>query len=129
MGRWPTPAGAGRRAARRGGARTGAGSATRAGRCNLHACARAITGEHGGEVPSDHDALLRPARHRRVHRRGGASFAFGGRHAVLDTNVRRVLARAVERRGVPAAATTAAERRLAESLLPDADAPPAGRWR
>ncbi len=57
-----------------------------------------------------------------------ASFAYGGRHAVLDTNVRRVLARTVG--GVqyePAGSTTVAERSRAEELLPP-DGPTAAAW-
>jgi len=46
---------------------------------------------------------------------------------VLDTNVRRVLARLVAGRARPAAAPSVAERRLAESLLP-AEPPVAARW-
>ena len=119
LARWPTPGrpGGGRARARRCG--HGAGSATRAARCG---CTR------------------RPRHHRAARRRGArlvdellalpgvgdytaaavASFAFGQRHAVLDTNVRRVLARLVS--GPGAAAPAAPRRRsgtLAESLLPD----------
>ena len=47
-----------------------------------------------------------------------ASFAFGQRHAVLDTNVRRVLARLVTGESLPGRLPSVAERRLAESLLP-----------
>src|SRR5262249_28279840 len=56
-----------------------------------------------------------------------ASFAFRQRHAVLDTNVRRVLARAMSGEEYPAKAQTTAELRLAESLLP-ADPAVAARW-
>jgi A/G-specific adenine glycosylase len=56
-----------------------------------------------------------------------ASFAFGQRHAVLDTNVRRVLARLVAGQPGPAASPSAAEQRLAESLLP-AEPAVAARW-
>jgi A/G-specific adenine glycosylase len=56
-----------------------------------------------------------------------ASFAHGARHAVLDTNVRRVLARAVGGTEQPAPALTAAERVRAEALLPDEPAV-AARW-
>jgi A/G-specific adenine glycosylase len=56
-----------------------------------------------------------------------ASFAFGQRHAVLDTNVRRVLARLVAGQPVSGAAPSVAERRLAESLLP-AEPAVAARW-
>ena len=56
-----------------------------------------------------------------------ASFAFGQRHAVLDTNVRRVLARLARGEHLPPRAASAAERRLAESLLPAAPRR-AARW-
>jgi len=48
-----------------------------------------------------------------------ASFAYGRRHAVLDTNVRRVLARVYSGEQYPANAVTAAERALAVRLLPE----------
>ncbi|GLW09078.1 adenine glycosylase [Microtetraspora sp. NBRC 13810] len=89
----------------------------------LHACARAITDEHGGEVPADHATLLALPGVGEYTAAAVASFAFGGSHAVLDTNVRRVLARAVRGEEYPPQATTAAERRLAESLLPAVGAP------
>ncbi len=50
-----------------------------------------------------------------------AVFAFGRRHAVLDTNVRRVLARSVSGVEFPPAALTRGERDLATGLLPDDD--------
>jgi A/G-specific adenine glycosylase len=56
-----------------------------------------------------------------------ASFAFGQRHAVLDTNVRRVLARMATGQQWPARSTTAAEIALACSLLP-ARPEVAARW-
>ncbi|MEV4218890.1 A/G-specific adenine glycosylase [Nonomuraea sp. ATR24] len=91
----------------------------------LHACARAITEEHGGEVPSDHATLLGLPGIGEYTAAAVASFAYGGRHAVLDTNVRRVFARAVRAEEYPPTATSAAERRLAESLLPELGA---ARW-
>ncbi|MEV4243569.1 A/G-specific adenine glycosylase [Streptosporangium canum] len=91
---------------------------------NLHACARAIIDRHGGEVPSDHATLLTLPGIGEYTAAAVASFAFKGRHAVLDTNVRRVLARAVRGEEYPPKATTSAERRLAESLLPGADDAP-----
>ena len=54
-------------------------------------------------------------------------FAHGKRHAVLDTNVRRVLARVVSAREFPGPSVTKAERSLAESLLPPDD-PTAATW-
>ncbi|TDE30749.1 A/G-specific adenine glycosylase [Nonomuraea mesophila] len=91
----------------------------------LHACARAVTEEHGGEVPSDHATLLSLPGIGEYTAAAVASFAYGGRHPVLDTNVRRVFARAVRAEEYPPTATSAAERRLAEALLPELDAP---RW-
>ncbi|RSN03158.1 adenine glycosylase [Nonomuraea sp. WAC 01424] len=91
----------------------------------LHACARAITDEHGGEVPADHATLLALPGIGEYTAAAVASFAYGGRHAVLDTNVRRVFARAVRAEEYPPTATSAAERRLAETLLPELGA---ARW-
>ena len=55
------------------------------------------------------------------------AFAFGRRQAVLDTNVRRVLARVVTGVEFPPTAVTAAERSVAVDLLPD-DEPTAATW-
>ncbi len=56
-----------------------------------------------------------------------ASFAFGKRHVVLDTNVRRVLARSVAGVALPPTTLTRAERDLATSLLPE-DGRTAAAW-
>ncbi|MEV6318530.1 A/G-specific adenine glycosylase [Streptomyces sp. NPDC051776] len=85
----------------------------------LHAAASAIAERHGGEVPRDHAKLLALPGIGEYTAAAVASFAYGQRHAVLDTNVRRVLARAVAGTQYPPTATTAAERRLARALLPD----------
>jgi A/G-specific adenine glycosylase len=124
MARWPTPAAL---------AAEAPGEAVRAwGRLGyprralrLHACARAVTDDHGGRVPSRYDELRALPGIGDYTAAAVASFAYGGRHAVLDTNVRRVLARAVRGEEYPPKAPTAAERALAESLLPALDAP---RW-
>lgn len=118
--RWPTPAAL---------AAEPAGEAVRAwGRLGyprralrLHAAATAITEQHGGEVPSDHAALLALPGVGEYTAAAVASFAFRQRHAVLDTNVRRVFARVVDGQEYPPTATTAAERRTATELLPDDD--------
>jgi A/G-specific adenine glycosylase len=86
----------------------------------LHQAARAIVDVHAGEVPSSYDELLALPGVGSYTAAAVASFAFGGRHAVLDTNVRRVLARVVSGRALPAPTLTAGERRLAEDLLPAA---------
>lgn len=88
----------------------------------LHAAASVIVAEHGGEVPAAYDDLLRLPGVGDYTASAVASFAFGGRHAVLDTNVRRVLARAVTGVELPGPSVTRAERDLAVSLLPAQDA-------
>jgi A/G-specific adenine glycosylase len=119
--RWPTPAAL---------AEEPSGEAVRAwGRLGyprralrLHAAAMAIVERYGGEVPEDHDALLALPGVGDYTAAAVASFAFGGRHVVLDTNVRRVFARALGGVEFPRASVTRAERDLAASVLPQDDA-------
>jgi len=66
-------------------------------------------------------------RHRRLHGRRRRQLRFRQRHAVLDTNVRRVLARLLSGVEYPPKTQTRAEVRLAETLLP-LDPPTAARW-
>ena len=94
---------------------------------NLHAIARALVERHGGEVPASYDELLALPGVGPYTAAAVASFAYGQRHAVLDTNVRRVLARLVNAEEHPPKARTSAEQRLAEELLPP-DPPRAARW-
>lgn len=84
----------------------------------LHASAELITIHHQGEVPRSADQLRALPGVGSYTAAAVASFAFGQRHAVLDTNVRRVLTRLVTGDFLPRPALTAAEVRLAESLLP-----------
>src|SRR6058998_3811029 len=93
----------------------------------LHGAAVAITERHGGDVPTDHAQLLALPGIGEYTAAAVASFAYGQRHAVLDTNVRRVFARAVTGVQYPPNATTAAERKLARALLPE-DESTAARW-
>lgn len=90
-------------------------------------CARAVVERHGGQVPSDEDALLALPGIGSYTAAAVRAFAFGLRSVVLDTNVRRVLARAADGTALPAPAVTAAERRLAETFAP-ADHATAARW-
>jgi A/G-specific adenine glycosylase len=85
----------------------------------LHAAATAIVERHGGAVPSSLEELLALPGVGDYTASAIASFAFGGSHAVLDTNVRRVLARAVGGQEFPATSVTRAERERAEALVPD----------
>ena len=97
---WPTPAAL---------AAEPAGEAVRAwGRLGyprralrLHAAARAIVERHDGQVPASYDALRALPGVGDYTAAAVSSFAYRQRHVVLDTNVRRVLARAGVRRRVP----------------------------
>jgi A/G-specific adenine glycosylase len=93
----------------------------------LHAAAQAIVERHGGDVPDDHAALLALPGVGTYTAAAIASFAFGQRHAVVDTNVRRVLARALTGVAQPTISPTAADQRLAVTALPP-DEPTAARW-
>lgn len=93
----------------------------------LHGSAVAIVDRHAGRVPESYDSLLALPGVGAYTAAAVASFAFRQRHAVLDTNVRRVLARMIGGEEYPPTAQTAAELRLAESLLPLEPAV-AARW-
>lgn len=93
----------------------------------LHAAAAIITSEHDGQVPESAEQLRSLPGIGSYTAAAIASFAYGRRHPVLDTNVRRVLARLVTGAGLPRPAQTAAEVRLAESLLPE-DGREAAQW-
>ncbi|SFR97854.1 A/G-specific DNA-adenine glycosylase [Agrococcus baldri] len=83
----------------------------------LQDTARAIVERHGGEVPRDVDALLALPGVGDYTARAVAVFHYGDRHPVVDTNVRRVVARAMHGQGE---AGPARRRDLAdvEALLP-----------
>ena len=95
----------------------------------LHACAQVIGSQHGGEVPASISDLLALPGVGAYTAAAVASFAYGQRHPVLDTNVRRVLARLVTGTE-PAGRSSAsvAEIALAESLLPPAGERRAATW-
>jgi A/G-specific adenine glycosylase len=93
----------------------------------LHQVAVIVTEKYGGQLPSAHEELLALPGIGAYTAAAVAVFAFGRRHAVLDTNVRRVLARVESGREFPGPAPSVAEYRLAESLLPPDDAV-AARW-
>ncbi len=84
----------------------------------LHRAAVEIAEQHDDQVPSDVDTLLGLTGIGPYTARAVAAFAFHERHPVVDTNTRRVIARAVHGR---AAAGMPAARDLAdmEELLPD----------
>jgi A/G-specific adenine glycosylase len=88
----------------------------------LHAAASAITERHGGQVPADHDALRALPGVGDYTAAAVSVFAFGHRHPVLDTNVRRVLTRVLDGDEFPPANVSRAERDRAAALLPEDDA-------
>jgi len=85
---------------------------------HLHAAAKAVLARHGGEFPRGVDAIAALPGIGRSTAAAIAVFAFGARAAILDGNVKRVLARHRGVEGFPGA--PAVERllwRVAESLL------------
>jgi A/G-specific adenine glycosylase len=87
---------------------------------NLHAAARIVVRDHGGEVPADRDALERLPGVGRSTAGAILALAFGVRAAILDGNVKRVLARLHAVAGPPD--TTAIARTLwshAEAHTPE----------
>lgn len=85
----------------------------------LRRCAEQIVRVYGGEVPADRDALMALPGIGHYTSAAVCSFAFGMRVPVVDTNVRRVLTRAVH--GEAVAWRPNAKRDEAEmlALLPD----------
>jgi A/G-specific adenine glycosylase len=85
----------------------------------LHACAVALVERHDGRVPEDLDELLTLPGIGTYTARAVATFAYGHRHPVVDTNVRRVVSRAVEGKPDAGPTTTAADLAATAELLPD----------
>jgi A/G-specific adenine glycosylase len=88
----------------------------------LHRAAVEIVERHGGEVPDDLDALLALQGVGPYTARAIAAFAFGRRHPVVDTNTRRVIARAVLGQAQPRPPSTARDLAGMSALLPESDA-------
>jgi A/G-specific adenine glycosylase len=126
LARWPSPADL---------AGEPAGEAVRAwGRLGyprralrLHAAATTIVERHAGAVPASYDDLRALPGVGDYTAAAIASFAHGRRHVVLDTNVRRVLARTLQGVELPAPSVSRAEREVALEVLPD-DEPTAATW-
>jgi A/G-specific adenine glycosylase len=87
----------------------------------LHECARVLVERHGGVVPDDEAALLALPGVGQYTAAAVRAFAFGRRSVVVDTNVRRVLARVLGGVALPAPSPTAAERAIAVAVVPDDD--------
>ncbi|WP_374062252.1 A/G-specific adenine glycosylase [Salinibacterium sp. NK8237] len=90
---------------------------------NLHAAATAIAEHHGNVVPEDVPTLLALPGIGDYTARAVAVFAYGHHHPVVDTNVRRVIARAVNGEGEAGPPSTKRDLAAMEQLLPaDRDA-------
>jgi A/G-specific adenine glycosylase len=92
---------------------------------NLHRAAQAIVAEHGGAFPRELGEIEALPGIGRSTAAAIAGFAYGARAAILDGNVKRVLARHFAIGGFPG--ERAVEQRLwqlAESLLPPMDVEP-----
>jgi len=93
----------------------------------LHSCAVAIATEHDGVVPNSYDELVALPGIGDYTASAVVSFAFGGRATVLDTNVRRLIARAESGIANCPTSVTRAERVVADALVPDEDVR-AAKW-
>lgn len=87
----------------------------------LHRAAIEITERHGGVVPRDVDALLALSGIGDYTARAVAVFSYGDRHPVVDTNTRRVIARALAGKSQPGPAARTDLAAMA-ALLPSEDA-------
>ena len=123
VARWPTPSAT---------AEAGAAAVLRAwGKLGyprrakrLHECATVIASDYGDVVPDDVDTLLGLPGVGAYTARAIACFAYGKRVPVVDTNVRRVVARAVHGRADAASASAVRDHADVEALLPDDETAP-----
>ncbi len=88
---------------------------------NLHKCARVVSGEHGGALPDNEEALRRLPGIGAYTAAAVAAIAFGRRATVMDGNVERVVARLFNVT-TPLPRAKPELRRLAEALTPAARA-------
>ncbi|MGB2947590.1 MAG: A/G-specific adenine glycosylase [Rhodococcus sp. (in: high G+C Gram-positive bacteria)] len=84
----------------------------------LHECAGVLAAEHGDVVPGEVDTLLGLPGIGAYTARAVACFAYGQRVPVVDTNVRRVVARAVNGDAEPGTPSTKRDLADVECLLP-----------
>ncbi|MGC5163744.1 A/G-specific adenine glycosylase [Rhodococcus sp. DT1] len=84
----------------------------------LHECAGVLAAQHGDRVPEDVDVLLTLPGVGAYTARAVACFAYGRRVPVVDTNVRRVVARAVHGRAEPGNPSTTRDLADVEAMLP-----------
>ena len=84
----------------------------------LHQAAQMIMEDFDGQVPEDHETLLKLPGVGEYTAAAIRSFAYGRRQIVLDTNVRRLLNRLAWGVAYPNSTSTRRERALAEELAP-----------
>lgn len=84
----------------------------------LQECARVIVREHGGRVPRGEEALRSLPGIGEYTAAAITAFSHQERAVVVDTNIRRVLARSVRGRALPDRSYSAAERAVATASLP-----------
>ena len=86
---------------------------------NLHKAAGVLVERHGGKMPNDPELVQALPGIGRSTAAAICVFAYGGRHAILDGNVKRVLARYCGVRGYPGETRVQDKLwRKAEALLP-----------
>jgi A/G-specific adenine glycosylase len=85
----------------------------------LQECARKLVAEHGGQLPSDPDVLRSLPGIGEYTAAAITAFAHHQHAVVADTNVRRVLARAVRGEERPGTGWTAAERAMVAAQVPE----------
>lgn len=90
----------------------------------LHECATVIATEHGDAVPRDVDTLLTLPGVGAYTARAVACFAYGEPVPVVDTNVRRVVARAIHGSADAGSPSTVRDHADVAALLPDGDDAP-----
>ncbi|PWC07282.1 A/G-specific adenine glycosylase [Mycetocola zhujimingii] len=85
----------------------------------LHAAAVTITERHDGVVPQGVDDLLALPGVGDYTARAVSVFAYGHRHPVVDTNTRRVIARAIDGNQEPAPPSNSRDLAAMDRLLPE----------
>ena len=89
---------------------------------NLHRAAQLVMRDHGGRFPFNFDALRALPGIGRSTAAAICAFAYGERRAILDGNVKRVLARYFAIRGYPGDKLVEAQLwRRTERLVPETD--------
>ena len=88
----------------------------------LHECAKVITTQHNGVVPSTEIELIKLPGVGEYTSAALIAFAFGGRSLVLDINIRRLFSRVVDCVETPKAAPTKSERVERKKLIPEKSA-------